>query len=379
MSHPFGTVSQVGDIGGWELIGSVRNPWGRIPMVGAGQELAGGARDYMDRLISRASEPDPRSRRHHYVPQSYLRQWSADGRRIWSLDTATKQVAKLGIRDVCVEENFHRVVGSDDRPHNRIELMFGVVDEEIRRVQTLFNTLQDPDSLGFDDLVGLGVSMAVQRMRTAQQRRLRLQFDAWLAAQAPSQHRSIASGNDNPFRTAGIHTQLLFSAMWDAADVMTLRQIEIWHDIQGRFMTCDAPVLVPFIRNVSPDLHSAPYVLWPISPTRAIALTNDLCGEKAVIIEASGKQVGLVRTAVEKNRERKIFASEAQHESLPSGRQFRRRPQIRLRCSQETPRGEHVLPPGCCVEQTETFSDGPDVKLCEQGLHVATSAMNEHR
>jgi len=92
-------------------------------------------------------------------------------------------------------------------------------------------------------------------------------------------------------------------------------------------------------------------------------------GEKAVIREATGKLVGIVREGVEQGRERMIFASEEQRDRLPSGKGFDRRPQPRLRCSDRTPSGEYVPPPGCCVELSEAFARGPDVALCNRGLH----------
>ncbi|MFF4893443.1 DUF4238 domain-containing protein [Micromonospora chersina] len=362
-------------IEGWRLVKSVPNPWGQVPITAAGKSLPGRAREYMERLLVQQTAQDPVSRRHHYVPQSYLRQWSFDGKRVWTLDTVTGTVAPLGIANVCVKENFYRVIGPDGAPHNRVELLFGVVDSELRRVQVLFANLQDPDSLEFDDLLGLGVSMAVQRMRTLQQRRLHLQYNAWMVAQNPEQYQSINDGPDNPHRLAGFHTEMLFRAMWEAADVLTTRQIEVWHDPQGRFMTCDAPVLVPFKRNVRPDLISAPHIIWPVSPQRAVALTNELTGEKAVIREATGKLVGTVRQAVEQGRERMIFASEEQRDRFPKGKKFRRRAQTRLRCSNRTPRGEHIPPPGCCVHWSETFAAGPDVVLCSRGLHSPAPEM----
>jgi hypothetical protein len=85
---------------------------------------------------------------------------------------------------------------------------------------------------------------------------------------------------ENPHLAAGVHTELLFSAMWEAADVLTTRQIEVWHDPLGRFITCDTPVLVPFRRNVRPSLMAAPYIVRPISPHRVVALSNNLVGEK---------------------------------------------------------------------------------------------------
>ena len=151
----------------------------------------------MNNLLAQGRAHDPVSRRHHYVPKSYLRQWSFDGKRVWALDTVTGVVKPVGLRDVCVKEDFYRVVGADGAPHNRVELLFGVVDSELRRVQLLFDNLEDPDSLEFDDLVGLGVSMAVQRMRSPQQRRLQVQYNKWLMAQDSKEFQSIDDNADN--------------------------------------------------------------------------------------------------------------------------------------------------------------------------------------
>lgn len=360
------------------LVKRVRNPWGEVPVTAGGAALPPGARAYMERLIDQQEARDPPSHRHHYVPQSYLRPWSTDEKRIWTLDTVTGSTKYLGLKDVCVEDNFYRVVGPDGLSHNRVELLFRVVDEELRRVQTLFDRLGDPEVLEFDDLIGLGVSVATQRMRTAQQRRLRLQHSAWLTAQNPTQFADVTADADNPHQLAGFHTRLLFSAMWEATDVLTTRQIEVWHDKRGRFMTCDAPVLVPFRRNTRPSLIAAPYVLWPISPTRVVALTNDLQGAKAVIREADGKLVGLVRQAIEQGRERRIFASEQQRDRLPADKQFRRRAQVRLHCSSRTPDGEVIPPPGCCVEMSECYAVDPDVVLCDRGLHAPAPQMKAY-
>lgn len=362
------SISSDSSHGDWSVVKTVRNPWGQIPLTAGGRSLPGRAQQYVGELRRQAAAADPVSRRHHYVPKTYLKAWSFDGRRIWAFDTTTGVTKPLGLADVCVKENLYRVVGADGHPHNRVELLFGVVDAELRRVQQLFATLEDPDSLEFDDLIGLGLSMATQRMRTIQEQRLSLQYNKWLVAQNSEQHKPFEDEN-NPYRTSGIMTELLFDSMWSAADVLTMRQIEVWDDPEGRFMTCDAPVQVPLRSTLRPDLVSAPYVIWPVSPHRVVALSNDLVGEKAVIRQADGKRMGIVRRALEDGRERMIFASGDQRHRLPQAKQFRRRVQSHFRCSRRTPQGEPVPPPGCCVQWSVALATGPVVNLCNQGLH----------
>jgi hypothetical protein len=214
-------------------------------------------------------------------------------------------------------------------------------------------------------------------MRTAQQRRLLLQRDAWLVAQSPDQFKSIAS-RSNRLAIAGVHTELLFASMWDAADVMTTRSIEVWDDPDGRFWTCDAPVLVPFRKNKGPNLLAAPQIFWPVSPHRVVVLTNRPTGEKAIIRPATAKERGQVRTVVEQGRDRWIFATAEQADALPASKKFRRRRQLRLRCSPLTPQNQFIEPPGCCVEHGDGFSAVPDVVLCNQGLHIEAAAMRDY-
>lgn len=100
---------------GWKVVSQHRNPWGRVPMTAGGRSLDGGSREYMDRLLATQRQPDRESRRHHYVPRTYLKRWGfgKQNRRIWNLDTVTGEVRALSVNDVCVEENFYRVIGPD--------------------------------------------------------------------------------------------------------------------------------------------------------------------------------------------------------------------------------------------------------------------------
>ena len=188
-------------------------------------------------------------------------------------------------------------------------------------IQRLFADLEDPETLTFNDLLRMGISIAVQHMRTPQMRRIQLQQNAWMVAQT-SKYKSFANDDKNPNQSAGIHTELLFKAMWEASDVLTTRQIEVWHDPKRRFMTCDAPVLVPFRRKVRPSLLAAQYIIWPVSPQRVVALSHDAIGEKAVIREATGELVGIVRNSIEQGRERTIFATGDSATDFPPARSF---------------------------------------------------------
>lgn len=353
--------------GRFQLQKVIRNPWGEIPLTGGGEFLGQQAQRYYDRLVAFASATDTEARRHHYVPKTHLKRWSADGKRVWTLNTETGALKKLGVNDVCVAENFYRVVGPDGEAHNRVELMFGAVDEEVRRVQDILLRLTVERDISFEDFMAAGLSAALQRMRTSQSRRLLQQFDLWVGQQQ-AEGFSSPGDDENPLRLANIHTEATFRAMWEAADVMTTRQLEIWDDPKGRFLTSDAPVQNSFVGNVRPGLSSAKTIWWPISPHRAVAWSNELAGEKVVFKRATTSVTDKVRAIMLQGRDRFIISTEEQLCTLPAGKPIPRRAQIRLRCSQHH-QGQYIEPPGCVVENIECYDRTPNIMLCENGLH----------
>ncbi|MCD4849676.1 DUF4238 domain-containing protein [Arthrobacter sp. AK01] len=364
--------------GEWQLQKVIPNPWGAIPLTGGGDFLNQQAKQYYKRLHDSAEASDTKARRHHYVPKTHLKRWSADGKRVWTLNTETGSVKQLGVNDVCVTENFYRVVGMDGEAHNRVELMFGAVDEEVRRIQYILLTLDQGSDLSFEDFMAAGVTAALQRMRTSQSRRLMQQQDLWWGEQQADGFTSPITDHD-PLRLNNIHTEILFRTMWKAADVMTTRQLEIWVDPKGRFITSDAPVQNPFVGGVRPGLDEARTIWWPISPSRAVDWSNELTGEKVTFKRATTSLTDKVRAIMLQGRDRFIIATEDQLRTLPVGKGIPRRAQMRLRCSQRKPNGEYVEPPGCVVETKECYSNGPDVLLCDSGLHRHVPTLAEHR
>ncbi|MGW2779572.1 GmrSD restriction endonuclease domain-containing protein [Streptomyces olivaceoviridis] len=71
----------------WRLVGRVANPWGQVPVPGGGQAVNPRVQEYMANVAAAALRRDRVSRRHHYVPQAYMKAWSSDGRRVRVLDT----------------------------------------------------------------------------------------------------------------------------------------------------------------------------------------------------------------------------------------------------------------------------------------------------
>lgn len=126
----------------------------------------------MDRLLATQRQPDRESRRHHYVPRTYLKRWGFGNlnRRIWNLDTDTGDVRAFSVNDVCVEENFYRVIGPDGEAHKRVEAIFGVVDAELGRIPVAVRATRGPRGAGVPAEAVRGVDYGVQTVNDLHRR-----------------------------------------------------------------------------------------------------------------------------------------------------------------------------------------------------------------
>jgi Protein of unknown function (DUF4238) len=337
----------------WTLVSRTKNPWGEIPMTGGGRSRTDRAKKYMADVIAQSRRRDAVSKRHHDVPKGYLKAWSPDGKRVEVVDTATGAHKFQGLGDTCVKEHFYQLFDADGA-HNQAEKMMSVLDDELVRVVRILLALRPGDDLSFEDFMSFGHMITLQRTRTPQTRRLMSAWGDWIAQQT-------WRPGTRPFTATSpvLHLSSLFDAMWEGADNMTTRTLELWDDPKGRFITCDAPVQVPHLTTgTRQDLMAAQRIWWPISPTRAVCSSHRTTEEKVTFMQATTLEVDEVRAAMIHGRERVLIATKDQLSSLPVGKRLRKRTQIHLRC-------EPVPPPQQCrVARFECYAAEPDIALC---------------
>jgi hypothetical protein len=307
----------------WEYLGSVPNPWGRIPLSDGGKNLVPQVKEYMARVKRVAEKRDCVSRRHHYVPQSYLRGWSIDKKRIRVLQIRNGMDKVIGIKDVCVKENFYQVTGHDDKLHNQVEAILAVFDDEMSTLLGKLRSWQPGEDFEFGDFMSLAIVLSLQRSRTPLMRRfISTQID-WMEKRAHQPKQET---------TSDLFVDLMFSSIYDAADEFSTRQMEIWDDPQGRFITCDHPVQLSNDQTQAPpSLTSSEYVYWPIGPTRMIAFNIESQGHKIVHRTAKRRDIEAVRKTYIRGAEAAIITTPADP-NVPTGAVLKKRQQLQIDC-----------------------------------------------
>ncbi len=312
---------------GWRLVETVPNPWGQVPVSDGGRSVVAPVASYMARVREEASRRDCVSRRHHYVPQSYLRAWSPDGRRVRVLDTRNGTERLQGLRDTCVRENFYRLAEGGEA-HNQAEAMLAVIDDETARLLRTLHSWAPGDDFIFDDFMSLAVILAFQRNRTPQVRRHLAAINTWQRDRAAQAIRPL---------TADCHVTAMFDSVFHAADEHSTRQLELWDDPKGRFITSDQPVqLSPEAGQDYSSTTTGSSLWWPISPGRLAVLSSDLQGIKVVHRIVNRQTVDRVRRAVVRGAESVIIAKPTDFD-LPVGKRLGRRPQLQVDCSPVAP------------------------------------------
>lgn len=307
----------------WEFAGVVPNPWGEITATAGGEVVVPKVREYMDKIGQIAKKRDCSSRRHHYVPQAYLRSWSADGKRVRVLDLRRGTDGLRGIRDTCVRENFYRVPDVKNNPHNQVEAMLAVIDEEAARLLRIFKAWTPGDDVLLEDFMSLAVIMAFQYSRTPQIRRYFENQRSWLIERAGQPYKEFTTTNFVDF---------IFRSTYQLADQFSIRQMEIWDDPKGRFITSDRPIFMSQDGKYSkPSLVNSRHVFWPLSPRRIIVMSSINYGVKVRHFSLSRAKVDEIRGSVIKNAEEVVVATPGDW-NLPAGKIRKKRPQMHIEC-----------------------------------------------
>ncbi|WP_349497635.1 DUF4238 domain-containing protein [Amycolatopsis taiwanensis] len=300
------------------------NPWGEVPATGNGRSIVPRVEAYMARVREKAVARDCVSRRSHYVPKAYLRAWSWNGRQVRVLDTKNGYDKPRGLRDTCVREDFYRVTDGDNVQHNQVEAMLAILDDEMARLLLRLRAWKPGDDFAFDDFMSLAVVVGMQSNRTPQARRFLAARSSWLSQRAGQPAERLT--NDD-------YVDLLFRAMYRTADQLSTRQLELWDDPRGRFITSDHPVLLSEdVPGTPPALYSCKYVWWPISPTRLAVFNINQQGVKIVRRVATRGEIERVRKAVIRGAESEIIAR-PEDRDVPAGKVLRKRPQLQVSCT----------------------------------------------
>ncbi len=73
-------------------------------------------------------------KRHHYLAESYLEGFSADGRGVWVYDITKQQLRAQTIKDTCVQSHYNALVADDGTRHLEIETMLSQVEGDTKGI-----------------------------------------------------------------------------------------------------------------------------------------------------------------------------------------------------------------------------------------------------
>src|ERR1700754_2809381 len=75
------------------------------------------------------------SRRHHYLPQMYLRGFADEAEQVWVFDRKENTFLHQGILNTAVKKNFYTAVGPDGKKTDAVEQMLAnIVESPMKRI-----------------------------------------------------------------------------------------------------------------------------------------------------------------------------------------------------------------------------------------------------
>ena len=69
------------------------------------------------------TNPKKLSRRHHYVPQMYLRGFADEADLVWVFDRQNNSYLHQGVMNTAVKKDFYTITGPDGQKNDSVEQM----------------------------------------------------------------------------------------------------------------------------------------------------------------------------------------------------------------------------------------------------------------
>lgn len=240
------------------------------------------------------------ARRHHYVPQFYLKGFVADRShpRLFVIDTDERRTFVTSPANVAVEHDFHRIEAPGQTP-DAIERKLSELEAELSRA--LSRIIEARSLSNHDDRVYLFILMALLLVKNPGMRErigsfigqlsmARFQMiasnkEAWdremarakaegtipATADTDQLREQVLAGAFNIGVTTGGHLQLEFNLVDHVAALVASRQWTLYRSTPGRtgFVTSDNPVSLTWVEQRRPDPpglgRSGTQLIFPIS------------------------------------------------------------------------------------------------------------------
>ena len=246
-----------------------------------------------------------KTKRHHLVPQFYLRRFADQKERVSAKRLSTNQNIKTHVKNAAVESGFYTIL-QDDLPDNFIEEGLADVEGAAERV---FRSLdQGAFSLTEEDRLTISLFIAVQYTRTRDWRERYFCLGDFIARMLIDLQVHGAIQSDNPegaLSTLGLDPDVdvptlveiqkelpnlrlephqnqvvkdMFKIAIELAPLLLNRNWCVLTSRKRAFLTCDRPVTL-YRESASPEDHrgigflTASEIYFPIDSYKSLALT----------------------------------------------------------------------------------------------------------
>ena len=345
-------------------------------------------------VVLRAAEGARKSKRHHYVPVSYLQGWLGEDENVTVWDTTTGKVYETNPINVCLERDFYTGMLEDGTKTRLMEGLLAELDAGFaRRIRQVTESDSLPESAR--DRAYLALDVAIQEGRQPQRRRMMASMATTLGRTlvgAELERHGLDPGSLSATIDGGTHVQLMLNTAFEAAPLIAASSWTLHVADRDVFATCDVPVLYDYtaapdmqllsgteigrwligqsaaagvpLQDLRAGLLSASSILFPLGPRHLLEVTPDEL-ERNLVISARRTVVEKHEDLIVRCRERSIVARSG-HRLVTGTRPIvQRRRQMSLACvsTEVDSRG------GTCIQGFgSVYAKEPSIALC--GNHL---------